>query len=306
MSKLSSKVSIAGVTEKGGRYYKIVKNKWHKLTRVDEGLNALYRALHEFDPLKPGTISELIALYRAMGMDELKPATKADYLNILKRLDIGFGAAKIDTLRPNQVSNYLELRRKAGRGAIRANREVAVLSAVHEFGMRNLACEYNPCRGYGRNTESPKRRYVTNDEFLDAFNRSNEAFQELIAVAYLTGVRQTDLIAWSRTGSLTPKGIDYIQSKTGKQHLVEWSDPVRHFMRRAMERAPHSDLVLTNTRGEPWTVSGIASQFKRLRVKWCFKDLRAKAQTDSAHSVLGHGAALEATYRKVLRTAPVR
>lgn len=306
MSKLTCGISIPGVTEKDGSYYKVIKNKWHRLTRIDEGVNALYRALHELDPLKPGTISELINLYRAMGMDDLKPATKVDYLNILKRLDIGFGKVKIDTLQSNVVANYLERRRKAGRGGTRANREMAVLSAVHEFGMRNLACKYNPCRGYSRNPESPKERYVTNEEFLDAFNRSNEAFQELIAIAYLTGVRQTDLIAWSRTGNLTPKGIDYRQSKTGKQHLVAWSDAVRHFMRRAMERAPDSDLVLTNTRGEPWTVSGIASQINRLKVQWCFKDLRAKAQTDAAHSVLGHGAALEATYRKVLRTAPIR
>lgn len=300
------KLKIPGVTEKGGRYYKVIKNKWHALTRVDEGVNALYRALHELDPLKPGTISELIALYRAMGMDELKPATKKDYLNILKRLDIGFGAMKIDTLRPNQVANYLERRRKAGRGGIRANREVAVLSAVHQFGMRNLACQYNPCRGTDRNTESAKERYVTHEEFMDAFNRSNAAFQELIAVAYLTGVRQTDLISWKRAEHLTPEGIDYRQSKTGKQHKIAWSDSVRFFMRRAMERCPDSELVFTNTRGQPWTVSGIASQIKRLKVKWCFKDLRAKAQTDSAHSVLGHGAALEATYRKVLRTVPVR
>ncbi len=31
-----------------------------------------------------------------------------------------------------------------------------------------------------------------------------------------------------------------------------------------------------------------------------------KAQSDSPHSVLGHGAALEAVYRKALRTKPVR
>ena len=85
-----------------------------------------------------------------------------------------------------------------------------------------------------------------------------------------------------------------------------WSEALHHFMKRAMERFPENDLVLANTRGEPWTVSGIASQFARLGVEWSFKDLRAKAQTDSAHSVLGHGAALEAMYRKVLRTKPVR
>lgn len=305
MSKLSCGVSIPGVTEQHGRYYKLIKNKWHPLTRVSDGINALYKALHDLDPLRPGTIGELISLYRAVGMDELKPATRADYENILKRLEVGFGAMRIGTLKSSHCANYLERRKKAGRGGTRANREMAVLSAVHQFGLRNLMVEFNPCR-VPRNKERPKKRYVTNEEFLDAFNRTNVAFQELIAVAYLTGVRQTDLISWKRTEHLKPDGIDYVQSKTRKRHLVQWSDAVRHFVRRAMERQPRAELVLTNTRGEPWSVSGIASQLKRLGVEWSFKDLRAKAQTDSAHSVLGHGAALEATYRKVLRTQPVR
>lgn len=305
MSKLSCGVSIPGVTEKNGRYWKVIKNKWHGLSRIDEGVNALYRSLQELDPVRPGTIGELIGLYRAFGMSKLKPATTEDYLNILKRLETGFGHMRIGTLKPNQCSNYLERRLKQGRGAIRANREMAVLSAVHEFGMRHMYVETNPCR-VRRNRTTPKKRYVTDEQFLDAFNRANEPFQDLIAVAFLSGCRQTDVIAWKRSEHLKPKGIDYVQSKTGKAHFVLWSEALHYFMKRAMDRYPEADLVLLNTRGEPWTVSGIASQFARLGVKWSFKDLRAKAQTDSAHSVLGHGAALEAMYRKVLRTKPVR
>lgn len=306
MSKLSCGLSIPGVTEKDGRYYKIIRNKWHALSRIDEGVNALYRKLYELDPLKPGTIGELINVYRAVGMDELKPATRVDYLNILNRLDHHFGRMRLNTLKPNQVAHFLEKRRKLGRGATRANRERAVLSAVHKFGMRQLYCDYNPCTGVARNTERPKKRYVTNDQFLEVFERSNEAFQDLISAAYLSGVRQTDVISWSRTHNLRPEGIVYVQSKTSKPHTVHWSDALRFFVRRAMARFPESDLVFLNTYGEPWTVSAIASQLQRLKAGWSFKDLRAKAQTDSPHSVLGHGAALETMYRKMLKTAPVR
>lgn len=305
MAQLSCGLSIPGVTEKDGRYYKIIRNKWHKLTRIDEGVNALLRAVYELDPLKPGTIGEMIALYRAVGMDELKAATRRDYINILKRLDFHFGKIRVGALKPSDCARWLEFRKRRGKGSIRANREIAVLSAVHNFGLRNGYVEFNPCH-VPRNKERPKRRYVTDAEFLDVFNRSNEAFQDLISVAYASGVRQTDLIAWTRSGNLTPEGIKYRQSKTGKEHLVHWSDALRYFIRRSMEREPDCDLVLTNTRGQAWTTSGIASHLARLKVSWCFKDLRAKAQTDSAHSVLGHGAALEATYRKVLKTMPVR
>jgi site-specific recombinase XerD len=306
MSQLSCGLSIPGVTEKDGRYYKIIKNKWHKLSRIDEGQNALYRALYELDPLRPGTIGELINVYRAVAMDDLKPATRVDYLRILARLDHHFGRMRLGTLKPNQVAHFLETRKKRATGGTRANREVAVLSAVHNFGMRQMYVESNPCREVSRNTERPKKRFVTDEEFLEVFNRANEAFQDLIAAAYLSGVRQTDLFAWSRTRSLRPEGIVYVQSKTRKAHTVEWSDALRYFVRRAMARFPGEDLIFLNTVGQPWSVWAIASQLARLKSPWCFKDLRAKAQTDSPHSVLGHGAALEAVYRKQLRTKPVR
>lgn len=299
-------LSIPGVTEKDGRYYKIIRNVWHGLSRIDEGQNALYRALYELDPLKPGTIGELINVYRAVGMDELKPATRVDYLRILIRLDHHFGKMRIGTLKPNQVAHFLETRKKLGRGATRANREKAVLSSVHEFGLRQMYVESNPCRGVARNTERPKKRFVRDAEFLEVFNRANEPFQDLIASAYLSGARQTDVVAWSRAEHLKPDGIVYAQSKTRKAHTIYWSDALRFFIRRAMARFPVGELVFLNTDGEPWTTSAIASQLARLDSGWCFRDLRAKAQTDSPHSVLGHGAALEAMYRKELRTKPVR
>lgn len=306
MSKLSCGLSIPGVTEKDGRYYKIIGNKWHKLSRIDEGVNALLRSLHELDPLRPGTIRELINLYRAIGMDHLKPATKVDYLNILKRLDHHFGHIDIGGLKANQVSHFREQRKRKGRGGTRANREVAVLSAVFELGMREMVAEFNPCRGGARNREKPKRRVVTDDQFLEVFERANEAFQDLIAAAYLSGVRQTDIFAWTRSAHLKPEGIVYVQSKTAKPHTVQWSKALRFFVERAMKRFPDIDPIFANTLGYEWSTSGVASQLKRLKSPWCFKDLRAKAQTDSPHSVLGHGAALEAVYRKALVTQPVR
>lgn len=305
MARLSCGISIPGVVEKDGRYYKIIKNKWHALTRIDEGTTVLFRALHELDPLRPGTVGELINLYRAVGMDHLKPATKEDYHNILKRLDHHFGHMPLGSLKTKHIAHFRETRRRKGKGGIRANREVAVLSAVFELGLREMVVEFNPCRGTARNRESPKRRVVTDDEFLSVFNRANEPFQDLIASAYLSGVRQTDIIGWTRE-MMKPEGIVFVQSKTRKPQTVKWSKALHYFVDRALQRFPDADLIFLNTRGEPWTTSGIASQLARLESPWCFKDLRAKAQTDSPHSVLGHGARLEEVYRKMIVTQPVR
>jgi site-specific recombinase XerD len=306
MGKLTCGITIPGVFEKDGRYYKVIKNRWHPLSRIDEGTTVLFRALHELDPLRPGTIGELLNLYRAVGMDHLAKASKKDYHNILLRLDHHFGHMPIGSLRTNHIAHFREMRRRKGKGGIRANREVAVLSAAFELGLREMVVEFNPCRGSARNRESPKRKVVTDEMFLDVFNRANEPFQDLIAAAYLSGVRQTDVVSWSRTAHMKPEGIVYVQSKTKKPHTVKWSSALKFFVERSLNRFPDEDLIFLNTRGQPWTTSGIASQIARLKSTWCFKDLRGKAQTDSPHSVLGHGAALEAVYRKALVTQPVR
>lgn len=306
MGQLTCGISIPGVFEKDGSYYKVIANKWHRLCRIDEGTNQLYRAIAALDPVRPGTLAELMRMYQASGMDHLKPATKVDYEHILRRLAHHFGELPVGTLRPNQVAHFLEQRKRAGRGAVRANREFAVLSAVHDFGMRQLYVESNPCHGVRRNTERPSKRYVGNEEFLEVFNRANEPFQDLIAFAYLSGFRQTDIFLLERAKHLTPRGIEFVESKTGKAHAQAWSDAVRFFVRRSMERRPQAELVFTNTYGHPWTVSGVASQLARLKAPWCFKNLRAKGQTDKKGSLLGHGAQLEALYRKVIYTSPVR
>lgn len=306
MAKLSCGISIPGVTEKDGRYYKIIRNKWHALSRIDEGVSALYRALYELDPAQPGTLGELMKMYQAAGMDELKPATRTDYGKILTRLDHHFGKMRIGALTPKQIAVFLETRRKLGRGATRANREFAVLSSIHKFGMRQGWVEFNPCRGVPRNKERPRKRYVTDAEFLEAFEKANEPFQDLLAAGLICGFRETDLVALKRSVHLKATGIEFVESKTGKFHRQKWSDAIRFFVRRAMERTPDSDYVFTNTQGLPWTVWAINSQMARMEIAWAFKDLRAKCQSDAEHSTLGHGKAMETVYRKVINTKPLR
>src|SRR6185312_14758328 len=122
------------------------------LSRIDEGTSALYRALYELDPAKPGTVGELICMYEAAGMDELKPATRKDYQKMLPRLQHHFGKLRLGALKSSHIAVWLETRRKAGRGAVRANREFAVLSSVYRFGMRQngWGIDVNPCYGVAR------------------------------------------------------------------------------------------------------------------------------------------------------------
>lgn len=295
------------VHEKNGRYYYVHKNKWTGLTRTDEGISALYLALHGITADAPATLGQLMDHYLARGMDELAAATRVSYRGMIDgRLRHAFGHMRIDSLKPAHVAQYLETRKQEGHPA-RGNRERAVLSSIHEFGMRQGWVEANPCRGVKRNTERPRRRYVTDDEFLDAFNRSPEPFQDLLALAYLTGARQGDIRRW---GLAVASGgvIAYTESKTGKKREVAVSERVGYFVERARRRARAAggDFLLVNKWGKPWTEWAIHSQLRRLGVGWRFHDLRAKAATDSEHNVLGHRSDMLRVYRRQDRVKPVR
>lgn len=306
MGKLSCGIEIRGVYEKDGSYYKVVRNKWHRLCRIDEGVRELHRRLYEFDPEPPGTIADLITQYRAAGMDHLKAATQHRYQSSLNRMSAMFGHIPIGGLTSPEIAVYLEKRRRRPRGGVAANREIAVLSSVFDFGMRQegWSVELNPCRGFRRNPEKARKRYVTDEELDTAIAASPEPFADLLQVAYLSGARETDLMTWTRR-QLTLEGIDYVESKTNKPRLVEWSKDLYFHVRRSMDRAD-SEYVLTNKFGQQWGVWAINSQMTRLKVTWAFRDLRAKAQTDAPHAILGHGAAMEEVYRKARRTQPVR
>jgi integrase len=300
-----------GVYQKNGRYYRVVKNKWIALSRVDEGLTALRRALRDTPSSRPpATVAELLAAY--LPQAEITATTRREYERIADtRLAHHFGAMPITAVTAAHVAMYLEKRKRDGHPHM-GNRERAVLSAAYEFALRHGWAQGNPCRGVRRNTERPRRRYVSDGEFLEAFEAAPEPLQDALALALLTGLRQGDLRALRRD-SVTDEGLRVTESKTGKRKVIQWSDSLRFFVRRALARAETiatrpadprkhrqarqvSAYLLTNKFGEAWTLAGLQTAFKRLGVDWHFHDLRAKAASDAEHNILGHGAGMLGVY----------
>lgn len=183
-----------------------------------------------------------------------------------------------------------------------ANREVACLSSVFNFGMRSGDCQSNPCHGVRRNPQPPRTRYIEHEEFRAAIDGAPEAFQDFLAALYLTGLRQSE-IRRLRKSQLEAGRIVIREPKTGKVTRVEVSDTLQGFLLRACSRTPQSPFVFTNTQGEPWTVWAIQSQSRRLKGKtdWTLHDVRAKAETDSES-----GLGLLPLYRRARRIKAVR
>jgi integrase len=287
-----------------GRYFYVHQNKWHPLSRVDEGTTALYKALQEFTSDRPATYGQLMALYIIRALPELKPATRPEYVRIINsRLQHHFGHLILNSLEPMHVAQYLEMRKVEG-AAVGGNRERAVLGSVISWGMRFGWCTSNPCHGVKRNKESPSKRYIENQELVDVLNRAPAPLADLLAVAYLTGLRQGDLRVMTRE-AITPTGIRLTQSKDGKLREVSWSAPLKYFIERALARS-ETDFVFVGEKGKPYTMDGLQSALKRLDAGFRFRELRPKAATDADHNILGHNAQMMGVYVRRSRIKPVR
>lgn len=294
----------AKVHRKHGRYYYVHQNRWHPLSRVDEGPSALYDRLQEFTGENPGSLGQIMGLYIARALPELRPASRPEYVRIITgRLMHHFGHMLPGELEPTHVAQYLEMRKREG-APVGGNRERAVLGSVLSWAMRFGWVRANPCHGVRRNRETPSHRYVEHDELRAVLDRAHPALTDLLAVAYLTGFRQTDLRLLTRAG-LTSKGLTLRQSKDGKLRTIEWSPALRYFVERAVSRSD-GPYVFVSPRGRPWSLWGLQSALRRLAPGFRFRDLRPKTATDSRENDLGHGDRMLRVYLRGSVGKPVR
>lgn len=292
------------VHKKHGRYYYVDRNRWHALSRVGAGVSALYDSLQAFTGDVPGTLGQIMALYIARALPDLKPASRPEYVRIIQaRLLHHFGHMLPNALERTHVAQYLELRKREG-APIGGNRERAVLGSVLSWAMRFGWVDENVCLGVRRNKETPATRYVANDELRVVLDRAPQALTDLLAVAYLTGLRQTDLIILQKS-AVSAKGITLRQSKDGKLRELTWTPALRFFIERATARSD-GPFVFVSERGKPWSKWGLQSAMRRLKPGFQFRQLRAKAASDAEHNVLGHDAAMLTRYVRAQRLKPVR
>jgi site-specific recombinase XerC len=278
---------------RNGRYYYVHQNRWNGLTRVEAGEAALRQALAEIQSPTPRTVAQLVDFWMASDTG-LAERTMQSYRSGLGRIASVFGQLPVHALTSGTVAQYL-----ARRGGVKANREMAALSSVYSWAMRQGYATHNPCHGVRRNPEKPRDRYVTNKELSVALRRAPIEGRELLLAAYLTGLRQGDLRALTKDG-LGREGLLLTEGKGKKRLVVAWSYPLRQLVARALVRSK-CDRVFTNSRGEPWTLWAVQSLMRRLEVEWTFHDVRAKAESD--HKT---GMGLLTRYKRARRITPVR
>lgn len=234
----------------------------------------------------------------------LAPRTQDDYRKIIARIEDDFGNMPIRALSDRRARGQFKSWRDglARRSLRQADYAWTVLARIMSVAVDRGWIEKNPCRNGGRLYDGSRAEIIWTSEQELAFLAT--ASPE-IGLAYMlgvwTGLRQGDLLRlpWSAHDG---DWITVKTNKTGSPVKVPVGAPLRVALDGAPRRSP---IILTNSRGAPWTAHGFSSSWrktaKRARIPSpggpTFADLRGTACTrlksagatdDEIISITGH------------------
>ena len=247
------------------------------------------------------TMADLLDRYEREVLPAKAPSTQETNRYELGLLRAVFGRMLPGHVQPVHVYGYMDRRPPT-----RANREVALLSAVFGKGVRWGVCTENPCKLVSRNPERARELYVDDAMFWEVYDRAGPTLQVAMLLCASCGFRGSELLRL-RWDQCLDDGIHIQRGKGGRAQVLRYNATVREALTMARERLRRdgvtvaSPWVLPRRDGRPYTASGFSSFWQRLRAGFQLRDLRAKSGSDHATGAhLGHqdGRTLQLHYRR--------
>jgi hypothetical protein len=278
-----------------------------------------------------GTVGELLDEFMIFREDLSKrtgkptAATIAGNKRELIPLKAAFGRMSVSELQTSHIWDYMH-RYRGLEAPVRSNREVSLLGACYAYGKNRGLVSHNPCVGVQKNKEKPRDRLVTLEE-LDSFcdfakhnelrssrsskrdQHSGEMVSHAFRLAFLCGKAVSQILA-VQSKHVTSSGIEFDRRKGGHSTLVEWTPTMRALVDEILKKSRplESPSLICNSAGEPYTLGGFSSLWRRVMAAWVkerrkvdplatkftFHDLRAmsistmKAQGRNPLELTGH------------------
>jgi hypothetical protein len=242
--------------------------------------------------VEAGTVASLVDRY-FLWQKNLKPndgrrkaastleGNKPEAKNLVKV----FGAMLPEQIKTKHVYGYLAARADNGAPA-KANKEIALLSAILEYARTRGELEQNPCRDIRYNPTTASTKLVEDAHLELALSEARKRGGQYhvlglcFYVAYLTTSRPSEMRSMTRA-SITAEGLKIPIGKkratqVQKYKLVQWSPALRTAVDEALSlQRTASMFVFGNTEGQEYSRSGWGTIWTRL-MKYC--EARAKAE----------------------------
>lgn len=300
--------------QRGPSYYYVRtidgKLKWTRLAdNYPEAFEAWCRLEGLQDrPAKGTTVGEALDRYLVEVLPKKAETTRREYLRYGDTLRAVFGDVPVEYVVPADISGYLDCHRSLHL----ANREVSMLSGIFREAMRWGWAAFNPCSGVRRHRETPRDRYVTDEEIASLGQACGPQMLCIVDLVLLTALRKKDVLA-IKLSDIQPDGLHVHVSKSGVHQVFPLRGEFQEVIQRArsLRRRVGSMYLFANRKGRPYTTSGFDSNWKRMKkeagVDFAFHDLRARAISDAdeiggtkyAQELAGHQE--ERTTRRYIR-----
>jgi integrase len=199
------------------------------------------------------TIAELLDEYEETASG--KRSWRDDKAMIAAYIRPRWAARKVSEVTADDIEAlHREITRRA---PIRANRVIAVVSAMFKLAIKRRFVTDNPCRGIERNAETKRTRYLTAPELarlvatLDGW--ADQVSAAAIRLLLLTGCRKSELLGATWDEFDLDAGVwvkPAARVKANREHRLPLSPQAVAELHRLPRTGP---LVFTNSRGKPWT-----------------------------------------------------
>ena len=254
---------------------------------------ASYTAAHASRRQPDGSsFHSIIAGYKASrDFAALRPRTRADYLQLIAKIETKFGDLPLAALDDARVSrDFLDWRDSMAHTPRQADYAWMVLMRLLSWARARGLTLYRPPERIDRLYHADRSEKIWSEQHIAAFmGVASEPLQRALVLALETGQRQGDLLLlpWS---AYDGGWIRLRQGKTGRAVNI----PVTRRLRAVLENTKRtSTVILTDSRGRAWKPNtfrrmwGIATKKAKI-ADLTFHDLRGTAVTRLAEAECSH------------------
>lgn len=299
-----SKTGYKRVYESNGAFFYVDgARKWHRLCPVADGEPAMLRALAKvrssLEPGRQGSMTGLIAAWRADKLPGYAESTRKDYAFMLAHVEAALRDFDVADITSHHV---LDLRDQWLDKPRTANKYQALLSVLMSYAILKRLRTTNPCTEVKKLKVVVTRPAVSNAQLLgildgvvtgkDGRRNGNGAMMAcLIEFTYLTALRQKDVRLLQRS-AIGEHEIVVQPSKTqgssGAAISIAITPDIRDVLDRAdaLGKVKDAIYVFHKLRGGAFTASAVKSAWRRARERAGvqgvrYRDLRRKALSDA-------------------------
>lgn len=201
---------------------------------------------------------------------KLAAGTRRDYRGHLDAFRAEFGDWRVSLFEDPRIAQDMADWRDSANGARMGDMRMAVVSRLFGWARSRGITVARPTDAIEKIYKADRSGLIwTPEQISKLLKDTPDAFQWAVQMAVETGLRQGDLIRlpWSAVSDLS---IQLRTSKRGKHVIIPITKPMRALLDEIPRRSP---VLLTSTKGTPWTSSGLQTAFQRARAAAGISDL---------------------------------